>query len=73
MKISFTLTAEQAEQAEAIAKPGTLLIGNVHREPFDGSNTETAGRWVCSIIGINERIAIQLRKLILDDRRKQPC
>ena len=41
--MTLALTPDQAAQLTPHMRPGTALIGRVHREPFDGGNAATCG------------------------------
>ena len=58
MKARVVLTTEQAEDlgpllaSLSLLPPGARLLGEIRREPFDGTNADTSGRWVltCGVV-----------------------
>ena len=51
------LTTDQAAQIESHLHPGTVLLGRIHREQFDGSNADTSGALVIVFTSIpSERL-----------------
>jgi hypothetical protein len=58
------LSPEQAQIAESLAQPGFVLIGRIIREPYNGANVETSGRWSVELGAVPEAALPALRDAI---------